>query len=193
MKRRTIISMILAAVILGTVLSGCGSKDAGSQKEETTATEETKPEETTESTGLANPWTDVESAEEAAKGAGIDSFVIAEDLGLDLGELFDTSYRCMEGIAQARLEFPASAVTIRKGTAAEDGDISGDYTEYKNTWTLNVDGVEVTCFGNREGDATKAIWTKDNMYFSEVSEGLGGDEDFGLSAERLTKVVNGVQ
>ena len=146
-----------------------------------------------ENTGLANPWSDVGSAEEAAKGAGIDSFVIAEDPGLDLGELFERTYRCMDGIAEARLEYPASALTVRKGTIAEEGDISGDYTEYANTWTQDVNGIEVTCFGNREGDATKSIWTVDNMYFSIVAEGLGGDQDFGLNAERLTAMVSSIQ
>ena len=64
---------------------------------------------------IANPWSEVASAEEAAKGAGIDSFEVAEDLGLDLGENFGRTYRCMEGIAEVQLEFPASALTIRKG------------------------------------------------------------------------------
>ncbi|MDO5132170.1 MAG: hypothetical protein Q4D81_04190, partial [Eubacteriales bacterium] len=146
-----------------------------------------------EYTGIANPWSDVESSEEAAKGAGIDSFVIAEDPGIDLGKDFGRTYRCMDGIAEARLEYPASALTIRKGTYAEEGDISGDYTEYANTWTQEVNGIEVTCFGNREGDATKSIWAVDDMYFSIVAEGLGGDEDFGLNAERLTAMVSSIQ
>ena len=148
-----------------------------------------------EITGLANPWSDVASAEEAAKGAGIDSFVIAEDPGIDLGENFERTYRCMDGIAEARLEYPASALTVRKGngTYAEEGDISGDYTEYANTWTEDVNGIEVTCFGNREGDASKSIWTVDDMYFSIVAEGLGGDEDFGLNAERLAAMVSSIQ
>ena len=146
-----------------------------------------------ENTGVGNPWSDVESAEEAAKGAGIDSFVIADNPGLDLGQLFEKTYRCMDGIAEARLEYPASALTVRKGTYAEEGDISGDHTEYANTWTQDVNGIEVTCFGNREGDAAKSIWTVDNMYFSIVAEGLGGDEDFGLNAERLTAMVNSIQ
>ena len=99
----------------------------------------------------------------------------------------------MHGIAEARLEYPASALTVRKGTYAEEGDISGDYTEYANTWTEDVNGIEVTCFGNREGDASKSIWTVDDMYFSIVAEGLGGDEDFGLNAERLTAMVSSIQ
>ena len=213
--------MILAAVMLATVLAGCGSGNSAVQKEEPAAAAESTQneavpavesteaatisvaeEESTEAatgttaeviTGLANPWSDVGSAEEAAKGAGIDSFVIAEDPGLDLGELFERTYRCMDGIAEARLEYPASALTVRKGTIAEEGDISGDYTEYANTWTQDVNGIEVTCFGNREGDATKSIWTVDNMYFSIVAEGLGGDQDFGLNAERLTAMVSSIQ
>ena len=218
MKKRIFLSMILAAVMLATVLAGCGSGGSVAQKEEPAAAESTQeeaaPAETTaedaaaetesteaattsaaaeENTGLANPWSDVGSAEEAAKGAGIDSFVIAEDPDLDLGQLFERTYRCMDGIAEARLEYPASALTVRKGTKAEEGDISGDYTEYANTWTQDVNGIEVTCFGNREGDAAKSIWTVDNMYFSIVAEGLGGDQDFGLNAERLTAMVSSIQ
>jgi hypothetical protein len=219
MKKRIFLSMFLTAVMLAAVLAGCSSGGSAAKKEEPAAaaestqeeaapaetkaedtaaeTESTEAESTAaaaeENTGLANPWGDVGSAEEAAKGAGIDSFVIAEDPGLDLGELFERTYRCMDGIAEARLEYPASALTVRKGTIAEEGDISGDYTEYANTWTQDVNGIEVTCFGNREGDATKSIWTVDNMYFSIVAEGLGGDQDFGLNAERLTAMVNSIQ
>lgn len=219
MKKRIFLSMFLTAVMLAAVLAGCSSGGSAAKKEEPAAaaestqeeaapaetkaedtaaeTESTEAERTAaaaeENTGLANPWSDVGSAEEAAKGAGIDSFVIAEDPGLDLGELFERTYRCMDGIAEARLEYPASALTVRKGTIAEEGDISGDYTEYANTWTQDVNGIEVTCFGNREGDATKSIWTVDNMYFSIVAEGLGGDQDFGLNAERLTAMVSSIQ
>ena len=219
MKKRIFLSMFLTAVMLAAVLAGCSSGGSAAKKEEPAAaaestqeeaapaetkaedtaaeTESTEAESTAaaaeENTGLANPWSDVGSAEEAAKGAGIDSFVIAEDPGLDLGELFERTYRCMDGIAEARLEYPASALTVRKGTYAEEGDISGDYTEYANTWTEDVNGIEVTCFGNREGDASKSIWTVDNMYFSIVAEGLGGDEDFGLNAERLAAMVSSIQ
>ena len=241
MKKRKLLSMIFAAVMLATVLAGCSSGGSAGQKEEPAAEAQNSAEtesvaaETSaakaesavaaasaaeaesateaetaaaaesaaaatiataeESVGMANPWSDVESAEEAAKGAGIDSFVIAEDPGIDLGENFERTYRCMDGIAEARLEYPASALTVRKGTDtyAEEGDISGDYTEYANTWTQDVNGIEVTCFGNREGDASKSIWTVGDMHFSIVAEGLGGDEDFGLNAERLTAMVSSIQ
>lgn len=194
MKKRIFLSIILAAVMVSAMLAGCSSDGSAAPKEEPAATEAEDTVEKTgtadeENTGLANPWTDVGSSEEAAKGAGIDSFVIAEDPVIDLGENFERTYRCMDGIAEARLEYPASALTVRKGTNAEDGDISGDYTEYAETWTQDVDGIEVTCFGNWEGDASKSIWNVDGMYYSIVAEGLGGDDDFGLNAERLTEMV----
>lgn len=229
MKKRILLPMVLAAVMLATVLAGCSSGGSAGQKEEPAAEAQKAAESENaaaeasaakaesavaaasaaeaesaaaatiaaaeESVGMANPWSDVESAEEAAKGAGIDSFVIAEDPGIDLGENFERTYRCMDGIAEARLEYPASALTVRKGTDtyAEEGDISGDYTEYANTWTQDVNGIEVTCFGNRKGDASKSIWTVGDMHFSIVAEGLGGDEDFGLNAERLTAMVSSIQ
>ena len=194
MKKRIFLSIILAAVMVSAMLAGCSSDGSAAPKEEPAATEAEDTVEKTgtadeENTGLANPWTDVGSSEEAAKGAGIDSFVIAEDPVIDLGENFERTYRCMDGIAEARLEYPASALTVRKGTNAEDGDISGDYTEYAETWTQDVDGIEVTCFGNWEGDASKSIWNVDGMYYSIVAEGLGGEDDFGLNAERLTEMV----
>lgn len=194
MKKRIFLSIILAAVMVSAMLAGCSSGGSAAPKEEPAATEAEDTVEKTgtadeENTGLANPWTDVGSSEEAAKGAGIDSFVIAEDPVIDLGDNFERTYRCMDGIAEARLEYPASALTVRKGTNAEDGDISGDYTEYAETWTQDVDGIEVTCFGNWEGDASKSIWNVDGMYYSIVAEGLGGDDDFGLNAERLTEMV----
>ena len=99
----------------------------------------------------------------------------------------------MEGVAEARLEFPASALTIRKGTVAENGDISGDYNQYANTWSQDVDGILVTCFGNRDGEAAKAIWSSGDVFYSMTAEGLGGDQDFGLAAERMAAVVNGVK
>ena len=54
-------------------------------------------------------------------------------------------------------------------------------------------GLELTCFGNREGDATKTIWTIDDMAYSITVLGLGGDTDFGLSADDLNSLVNAIQ
>ncbi|MBQ3369870.1 MAG: hypothetical protein IJJ03_04100 [Mogibacterium sp.] len=148
-----------------------------------------------ENVGMANPWSDAGTLAEAAEGAGIDGFSIPEEAEISLGEVKLSQARYMEGLAEAVVEYPAVEMTIRKGNAsvAEDGDISGDYNEYANTWTQNIKGLEVTCFGNREGDATKTIWKVDDTCYSITAYGLGGDTDYGLSADDLNSLINGIQ
>ena len=65
---RKYIALLMAALLAVFPLAACG----GGQQEEA-AEEETQTE---EEVGWANPWSDVDTAEEAAKGAGIDSFSI---------------------------------------------------------------------------------------------------------------------
>lgn len=144
-----------------------------------------------ESAGMPNPWSDVASAEEAAKGAGLDAFPLPEGEIADLGKPIDVKYRCMEGMAEAVYEFPASQVTVRTAAIAEDDlfDISGDYGEYAEEWTENIANVPVACAGNRKGESTKTYWGEDGIAHSIVAQGLGGDDDFGLTLERLTVFV----
>lgn len=146
-------------------------------------------------TGLANPWSTAEDLAAAAEGAGIDGFSIAEGSEISLGAVNVTEARYMEGLAEAIVDFPAVQMTVRKGNAdvAADGDISGDYNEYANTWTQNIKGLEVTCFGNREGEATKTIWLSGDTCYSITAYGLGGDDDYGLSADDLNSLINGIQ
>ena len=148
-------------------------------------------------TGMANPWSDVDSAEAAAEGAGLDTFMVPDgEAEISLGEVKVTQYRCMKGMAEAVVEFPAVEMTIRKGDKSgemAEGDISGDYSEYKYDWTQNIKGLEVKCFGNRDGEATKTIWSVDDMDYSITVQGLGGDEDYGLPADDLNSLINGIQ
>ena len=148
-------------------------------------------------TGMANPWSDVDSAEAAAEGAGLDTFMVPDgEAEISLGEVKVTQYRCMKGMAEAVVEFPAVEMTIRKGDKSgemAEGDISGDYSEYKYDWTQNIKGLEVKCFGNRDGEATKTIWSVDDMDYSITVQGLGGDEDYGLPVDDLNSLINGIQ
>ena len=150
-----------------------------------------------EEVGIPNPWSDVDSAEAAAAGAGLDGFMVPDGQAeISLGEVKVTQYRCMDGLAEAIVEFPAVEMTIRKGSKEleiAEGDISGDYGEYKYDWTQNIKGLEVKCFGNREGEATKTIWSVDDMDYSITALGLGGDEDYGLSPDDLNSLINGIQ
>ena len=150
-----------------------------------------------EEVGMANPWSDVDSAEAAAEGAGLDGFMVPDgEAEISLGEVKVDQYRCMQGMGEAVIEFPAVEMTIRKGDKSgemAEGDISGDYNEYKYSWTQNIKGLEVQCFGNREGEATKTIWSVDDMDYSITVMGLGGDEDYGLLPDDLNSLINGIQ
>jgi hypothetical protein len=147
-----------------------------------------------ESTGMANPWHEADSAQAAAEGAGLDGFDLIQT-EISLGEVVPESYRYMDGIAEVNIPVGAVEMTIRKGlaSAAEDGDISGDYNSYENEWTQNIKGLEVKCSGNREGEATKTIWMVDDICYSITAYGAGGDDDFGLSADDLSTLINGIQ
>lgn len=182
---------MLACSVVG--LAGCAAQGASSNTASASSTAASS--ETTSSASaaasIANPWSDAANAEQAAKGAGLDAFALPEGDIADLGKPFEITYRYMDGMAEARLEFPASAVTARTSVSegVEGADISGDYNTYAHEWTEEIDGITVTCAGNREGESTKTYWSSDGFYHSLVAEGLGGDADFGLTAERLAVFV----
>ena len=143
-------------------------------------------------------WTQAATAEEAAEGAGID--VLADLNGTQttlgvLGEMGAITYRYMDGVAQIFCPVAAVDMSVIKGKipCGVDGDVSLDSTEYKFEWTQDVDGQEVKCFGNREGEATKTIWTAGDYNYAVVAYGAGGDDDFGLRAEDVATMVNAVK
>lgn len=198
-----------ASACLALALAGCGggattaaSSSAGSEASSAASASSASSAASSavsseEGTGIANPWTEVTSADEAAKGAGVDSFTTPIGTETSIGPLDENYavYSYMDGLAQAECPLAAIEVTFRKGlaSAAEDGDISGDYNSYKNTWTQVIDGVEVTCFGNREGEATKTIWTEGDYAYAILAYGAGGDTDYGFPIDLLTEMVAGTK
>lgn len=140
----------------------------------------------------------VASAEEAAKGAGLDKFVLPMDAETDLGNVGTSkdwmNFRYMDGLAQADFPMGAADIVVRKGLSSIDnGDISGDYTAYAYEWTQDVNGTEAKCWGNREGAAMKTIWTKGDYSYSITARGAGGEDDFGLSANDVAVWVAGIE
>lgn len=192
---------VLAALLMIFSITACGAKETAPEEpatDEPAAAEETQTdaEETEQQTGIANPWSEAATLEEAAEGAGIDGFTFVDGMVLTLGEVNAETYRYMDGIVDIEAPVAAVELTIRKGRSsleAESGDISGDYNKYTYEWTQNVKGLEVKCFGNREGEATKTIWTVEDYSYAILAYGAGGDEDFGLNADDLSSLINGIQ
>ena len=200
--KKSMIAVLALACALALALVGCSSggsssaaSSSASDSSAAASEEAASSAEASSQTSIANPWSDVADIAAAVEGAGIDGFDVPEGVEISLGEVKFNSFRCMDGLVEAVAEFPAVQMTLRKGlsSVAEDGDISGDYTEYANTWTQNIKGLEVTCFGNREGDATKTIWSVDDTCYSINVLGLGGDTDYGLSPDDLNSLINAIQ
>lgn len=139
-------------------------------------------------------WTQVKTAKEACEGAGLDTLADLNGTKITmgaLGEMGEITYRYMDGVAQIFCPAGAVEMSVIKGKVPSgvDGDVSMDSTPYKYEWTQDVDGQEVKCFGNREGEATKTIWTAGDYNYAVVAYGAGGDDDFGLSAEDVAIMV----
>lgn len=164
-----------------------GNAEALGDTEETT-------EATTEEAGDHTNWTECATAQEAAQGAGLDSLVDLNGTTISLGELGtmgSITYRYMDGVAQIFCPAAAVEMSVIKGVVpAGEGDVSFDNNTYAHEWTQDVDGQEVQCFGNREGEATKTIWTDGKYNYAVVAYGAGGDDDYGLQAEDVAIMVS---
>ena len=183
---KTILLVIALAAMLA--LAACASNGSGEQSEDPTGSGSAEEPQA----GMPNPWSDVASAEEAAAGAGVGTFEVADNLGVSDMTLFDPQYRCMEGIAEVDLQGGAFQVTVHKGAGFSGQDLSGDYTEYPLEWTQDCDGVEVSCRGYEEGMAAAFDWTVGDASYSVMLEGLGGEE-MAVDAEDVATIVASVK
>ena len=148
---------------------------------------------------MPNPWSESEDAQKTAEGAGLEGFAVPESIELSFGVATVQQFRYMNGIAEADAsivktdaEQADERLVIRKGTAGEEGDISGDYNEYAHTWTQAVGELEASCFGNAEGAAAKVVWSVEDMHFSVVLTPYEGAEAQYLDAADVEKLVQSV-
>ena len=170
MKKR---SWILVLVILALLMSACG----GQKNAEESAV------------GLPNPWSEAADAEEAAQGAGLDSFMVPEALFCFPNGFEGPAFQYTKGLAQAQYQDGQNRLVLRKGLGEED--ISGDYTAYPETWEINWKGLSIQCSG-AEGKVGLARWSVDGCSFSLGWYALEG-ESTGLSEEEVCSLVNQVQ
>lgn len=146
-------------------------------------------------TGMENPWTDVETAEEAADGAGVGYFNVPENETESSGGMISWyGFRYMTGIAEADGGIGSAELIVRKGLNQDYEDVSGDYTEYAFEWTVETELWTVNCYGNEEGRAMKAIWLSDNFSYSIYVRGQGDIFDtYGIDEEAVKLLVEGIE
>ena len=148
---------------------------------------------TVRTAGLREGWTKAESTDEAGEKAGVGLFLV-DPQGTSLGPVINADYSYTEGAAEAHYGIAAVDLYVHKGlNNTYGGDVSLDDNKYANEWTQTVAGKEVKCFGNREGEATKTIWTDGDYDYAVLAYGAGGDTDYGLNAEDLATVLADIQ
>ena len=153
------------------------------------------------SVSMPNPWTEADSAEAAADGAGVGYFKLpeagAEVVGGPIGWEF---YRYTDLLAEANGYVGAAELTVRKGVNRPDhevsydtADVSGDYTAYAYEWTIEAGRWQIHCFGNEEGRTMKAIWSSDNFSYCILVRGQGDLRDtYGLGSDDIASLVDAI-
>ena len=191
MKSKKWMALVLCAV-LALSLVACGTSGNNTQNDTTDDTSNSTTDDTTNDTGstnsgatdtdtstdtadgsteIANPYVDCETLEEAGELAGFDISVPDE---IDGGYTQGTIQAVENEMIQVTYTTEAGEeITLRKGTGTED--ISGDYNEYAEENTLDVDGTSVTARGS-DGLVYAATWT-DGTYTYSITASAGLESD----------------
>ena len=149
--------------------------------------------ETEQIVGMINPWSNAATADEAATGAGVGDFTLPDNrTDTTAGPIFFDSYFYMDGIAEAQGSIGAASMIVRKGLVSlfEEGDISGDWTDYSYVWYTTAGDTDVTCRGNEDGQAMLISWTDGDYCYSIMIRGQGDIYDtYGLADEAVAELV----
>lgn len=186
------LAVIIAAAVLAMALAGCASSGSGSASAASSAasdssasasaaSESSASAESSASVGMANPWSEAIDANAAAEGAGLVKFVVPATVEIDNIVFENPTFKYMENIAQADYANGNATFTIRKGQGVTGTEFTGDYNQYAKTWTQDIEGKEVLCYGNQDGVANLATWEAFDcsyaLYCNDAADGSVGIPD----------------
>ena len=177
----------VATFALMVVLAACSA--GGTAEEPASEPESDEPE-----VGMANPWSDVATAEEAGAGAFGDTFEVPETLSIGDIPWQPATFRYMDGIAEADYEGGAVEAWVRKGKDVSCEMLHGVYEDPAqpwHTWTVDVNGTEVSCLGYEQDVANVMEWTDGTYNFSVFVTGLGG-ENYGVVGDDIAETVSSI-
>jgi len=210
MKKKTFFILLAVIAVFALTLSSCGKPETGpavdTQKSESAKTEKNQDDQDDEDeisddatpedladydTGedLPEEWTAVGSVDEALQAVGLDAFKVPEGAQISLGTLSPVEYSYQDDTVRARVSFPASEIRIYK----ENENDPEDLDDYDEIWEQEIGGVKVKCGGNVKEHAMETTWVLGGKTYSIRAIGLGGDPNFGLSADDLETLVKGIK
>jgi len=155
------IFIVLAAGVIALSFAGCGNGQATTQEAVDT---------------LADSWEDVDSLEVAEELAGFEV-----ELPLEVASEYDElTYRYCSALNEIEVEY--SEGNLRK--AKDNGDISGDYEEYKEVLEVTENGLTATLKGSGDGVFNLAIWRNGDFAYS-ISQ------PYGATAAEMKSLIGG--
>lgn len=146
MKTKKFMTIVAGGALAVCLMAGCANKPAETPTDPGSDTG-------SQSTGMANPWVDVTSLEEAIDQAGF-------SVVLPLDEMNGFEFRVIPGEMIEVISPNGGSVTMRKAVGADD--CSGDYNEYP--YTAEVNGI--TLKGQNETEILHMHWTVDGYSYS---------------------------
>lgn len=166
--RKTIVAAA-AAVLLALGLVACGTGNDAADTDDV-GSDASSSEDAAQ---IANPWSEVETLDDAANATG---FTMAAPDALDgyAGRTIQVMDNAMIEVIYGDADDGAAPLIYVRKSVSEGEDISGDYNEYAESGTLDVDGIRVEVRGEG-GLWYVATWSSGGSSFSISSTG-GLDE-----------------
>lgn len=168
---RMAIAVMLVVSLVAAPLGGC--KAQGDANEGSTGTSADANRSQAEQ--VANPWVDCPSLDEAESVAGFQASMPAA-----LDGYGDASFQAVSGeTIQATYGDTAAAsapVACVRKSLGEGQDVSGDYNDYPDSGTVDVEGAEVSLRGSG-GSWSAATWDRDGFSYAITLTG-GQDESW---------------
>lgn len=210
MKKKLFFIFLAVIASLALALTGCGKPETGpavnteksssskagqeknDQDDEDEISDDATPEDLADyDTGedLPEEWTAVGSVDEALQAVGMDAFKVPEGAQISLGTLSPVEYSYQDDTVRARVSFPVSEIRIYKENESDAEDLD----DYDQVWEQEIGDIKVKCGGNVKERAMETTWVAGDKTYSLRAIGLGGDPNFGLSADDLETLVKGIK
>ena len=190
---KKLLTLAMAAA-LALALAGCVTTVKEEKAPTMSASDESAPSSASSSSSSQQVnWIEADTAADAAKGAGIGTFGVMDEIDLDDMRLADPSFAYAGGVAQAVYETPATQLTVRKADGTHTAPLTDrDKTEFAQTWTKGYEGLDVTCYGAAHGAATVFTWADGTQEYGVTWQGLGGDE-MSMDSDEVAAIMKGFQ
>ena len=192
------LAAITVAALFALALAGCGSQAASNSPASSATSSESASAEAPSASAVSQTvttanWTDVKTADEAAKGAGFNKFGVMNKITIDGQEYANPKFAYADGVAQATYEPAAIALIVRKADGKHTATLTDrDKAEFANTWSKSYEGLDVTCYGAAKGAATVFTWADGTKEYGVTYQGLGGEE-VTLDSDEVSAIVKAIK